>query len=226
MRRVVVAIVLSGALTAMSLGGTIYAPGKPLDPPKPPVPPEAAHLVDLAEFAPDLILDIRYARPDNFTNEVLYPVARALCARGTAEKLMIARDALAAQGYRIIIWDAYRPVSVQQRMWDLIKDPRYVGDPSKGTARHARACAVDLTLADQDGRPLEMPTGFDDFSPQASADWPGHPPGIKARALALRKAMLDAGFAYNPAEWWHFSDKEWDSYPVLDLPLDTPVPQP
>ncbi len=226
MRRLVIAFLLSGVLVTLHLSGVTHAPGAPPEPPRPPVPPAAEHLVDLAEFLPDLVLDIRYARPDNFTGETLYPVARALCARGTAEKLAAAKEALAAQGYRLIIWDAYRPVSVQQRMWDLIQDPRYIGDPSKGTARHARACAIDLTLADQDGRPLEMPTGFDDFSPQASADWPGHPPDLKARALLLRRAMLDAGFTYNSSEWWHFSDKEWDSYPVLDLPLDVPVPKP
>src|SRR4030042_2160355 len=131
------------------IGGTLHAPGRP---PRPPSDPRAQHLVDLGEYSPDLAFDIRYATPDNFAGKVFYPVARALLARGTAVKLMKAKAALAEHGYGLLIWDAYRPRSVQQEMWDLVQDPRYVGDPSKGK-RHARACAVDLTLTDGGGRP-------------------------------------------------------------------------
>lgn len=203
-------------------GGTLHAPGKP---PRPPSHPQAAHLVDLAEYAPDLLFDIRYATPANFTGRVLYPVPRALLARGTAEKLIKAKAVLAEHGYGLLIWDAYRPLSVQQEMWDLIQDPRYVGDPSKGT-RHSRACAVDLTLIDLNGRPVAMPTDFDHFGPEARVDWPGHPPDVRARALLLRDAMTAAGFRPSTTEWWHFSDTDWPSYPELDLPVDAPVPEP
>jgi len=86
------------------------------------VPAEAAHLVDLEEFIPDLILDIRYARDDNTFERVLYPVARALCARGTAVKLARAQQALAASGFRLILWDSYRPESVQRQMWAMVPD--------------------------------------------------------------------------------------------------------
>ncbi len=125
----------------------------------------------------------------------------------------------------LLIWDAYRPLSVQQEMWDLIQDPRYVGDPAKGT-RHARACAVDLTLTDREGSPVAMPTGFDHFGPEAGVDCPGHPPDVRARALLLRQAMMAAGFRPSSTEWWHFSDVEWELYPELDLPLDVAVPEP
>lgn|GEM_PF-3487104 len=210
------------AVTTWPLIDQVEAPASP---PRPPAHPEAGHLVDLAEYAPDLLFDIRYARPDNFTGKVLYPVARALLARGTAEKLIEAKAALAAQGYRLLIWDAYRPLSVQQEMWDLVQDPRYVGDPSKGV-RHARACAVDLTLADAGGRPVAMPSGFDHFGPEAGVDWPGHPPEVRARALLLRDAMVAAGFRPSTTEWWHFSDSDWQLYPELDLPVDVAVPAP
>lgn len=189
------------------------------------VPAAAAHLVDLAEFMPDLILDIRYAREDNAFRRVMYPVARALCARGTAQKLAHAQRLLAASGYRLILWDSYRPESVQRQMWAVLPDTRYVADPAVGS-KHSRAAAVDVSLADLDGQQLEMPTDHDFFGPEASPSWPHHPQEIKRRAAILADAMRAAGFFQGTTEWWHFVDTEYARYPLLDLPLDIPVPLP
>jgi D-alanyl-D-alanine dipeptidase len=188
-------------------------------------PPVAAHLVDLRQYAPDLLFDLRYARPDNVFAETLYPLARPLATRGTAAKLVAAQRALAAAGYRLVVWDAYRPLSVQKRMFELFPDERYVADPGLGS-KHNRAAAVDVTLASPDGTPLTMPSAYDWFGPEARLDWPGHPSEVLHRAKLLQQAMFDAGFVGAIHEWWHFADRDWEQYPVLDLPLDVAVPTP
>lgn len=189
------------------------------------VPAAAAHLVDLREFIPDLIFDLRYAREDNYFGRAFYALPRALCTRGTALKLAHAQRLLAASGYRLILWDSYRPESVQRQMWAILPDTRYVADPAVGS-RHSRAAAVDVTLADADGNPLEMPTGHDFFGPEASPSWPHHPPEIARRAAILAAAMKAAGFVQGTTEWWHFVDADYLRYPLLDLPLDVRVPPP
>jgi D-alanyl-D-alanine dipeptidase len=183
------------------------------------------HLVDLAEFAPQVILDIRYATDRNVAGRELYPAPRALLARGTAHKLVAAAEALRAQGYGLVVWDAYRPLSVQRILWEIKPDPRFVADPAVGS-RHNRAAAVDVTLVRLDGQPLAMPSDFDAFGPEADPAWEGHPREVREIALTLRQVMTDNGFLINPAEWWHFSDEEWRRYPILDLPLTVRVPAP
>ena len=229
--RLLVLVTLTLALLLFGGAGPSQAPGRPFVPAMPlpgtppAVPAEAAHLVDLAEYAPELILDIRYAREDNAFEQAFYSEARALLARGTAAKLRRAADALAEQGYLLVVWDAYRPLSVQRAMWRKVPDPRYVADPARGS-RHNRAAAVDVTLADRSGELLAMPTDFDGFGPAADLAWDQHPAEVRARAMTLRQAMREAGFLPYSAEWWHFSDKEWANYQLLDIPLDTPVPRP
>jgi D-alanyl-D-alanine dipeptidase len=187
------------------------------------VPPAALHLVDLREFAPGVLFDLRYTQADNFFGQALYSVAAPLLARDTARKLVAAQAWLRERGYGLLVWDAYRPLSVQARMWALMPDERYVARPELGS-RHNRAAAVDVTLVDALGREVAMPTPYDTFTPQAAAECPSLAPEVRARALLLRLAMTVAGFTFNPAEWWHFSDRAWENYPLLDLPLGVPVP--
>ncbi|MGH9905385.1 MAG: M15 family metallopeptidase [Pyrinomonadaceae bacterium] len=99
-------------------------------------------LVNVAEFIPGVLFDIRYATENNFTKHVLY--ARARCY--------------------------YRPLSVQKRLWRLVPDERYVADPQKGS-RHNRGAAVDVSLVDASGRELPMPTDYDDFTERAHRDY-------------------------------------------------------
>jgi len=228
-------LILLTVLLTWHGGRQLLAPGHPVPPAGPgqdpsggqprEVLPEAEHLVDLAELAPEIILDLRYARADNILGRPLYEQPRALLARGTAHKLINAAEALRREGWAMVVWDAYRPLSVQRLLWQAMPDPRFVADPAIGS-RHNRAAAVDVTLIRLDGGPLPMPTDFDHFGPEARADWAGHPQEVRAVALRLREIMIDSGFFINPDEWWHFSDEEWRRYPLLDLPLDTVVPAP
>jgi D-alanyl-D-alanine dipeptidase len=180
-------------------------------------------LVDVAVHVPDAVLDIRYATADNITGRPLYPVARCLLLQEVAGRLGRAAVALRRQGFRLLLYDCYRPLSVQRELWKAMPQRGYVADPATGS-HHNRGAAVDLALADLEGTPVEMPTGFDAFGPHARA-WTTE--GISRAARdhrdSLRRAMTEAGFAVNPMEWWHFAIPGAASLPLLDLPLDAPA---
>jgi len=175
-------------------------------------------LVDVSAVVPDAVLDLRYATPRNLAGRPLYPVARCLLLRPVAERLAAAARKLRAQGYRIVLWDCYRPASVHAELWRVHPHPGSVADPARGS-HHSRAAAVDLSLASADGAPLPMPTDFDAFGSRASADAVGIPEEMRRRRDILRGAMEAAGFAVNPREWWHFAWRGAARLPILDEPL-------
>lgn len=165
-----------------------------------------------------IALEMRYAKPDNFLHEAVYPCARCLLRPETAAALERVEAALAKDGRHLKLWDCYRPRSVQLAMWKLVPDPRFVADPSKGSV-HNRGGAVDATLVDSTGNELLMPTHHDDFTPAAYADAPASPEAAANRAL-LTKAMAAEGFTVMPTEWWHFDYAGSRSWPLLgDAPL-------
>lgn len=180
----------------------------------------ARELVDLDSLGAGFRFDLRYATPDNFVHATLYPVAKAYLHRDAARALVEVQHDLAAQGLGLKIFDAYRPLSVQQRMWDLIHDDRYVSNPAINAGRHTRGTAVDLTLVDREGKDLPMPTPFDDFTERAHRDAPGIPADAAHNAKVLEAAMIKHGFLPYPFEWWHFDHRDWKKHPPLDVPLD------
>jgi len=177
-------------------------------------------LVDLSKLDAGFRFDLRYATPDNFTKVTLYPVARAYLHRSVAEALVKVQQELAAQGLGLKIFDAYRPLSVQQRMWDLIHDDRYVSNPALNAGRHTRGTAVDITLVDKDGKELPMPTPFDDFTERAHRDAAGIPAEAARNSKRLEEIMQKHGFLPYPFEWWHFDFHDWKSHPPLDVPIE------
>src|SRR5439155_19902064 len=157
-------------------------------------------------------VDIRYATADNFTHQQLYAHARCLLHEAVARRLADVQRELRARGLGLVVYDCYRPLSVQRKMWALVPDERYVSDPAKGS-RHNRGAAVDLALVDKRGRVLPMPSGYDEFTERAHRDFAG---GSDARAIEARKnrALLDEvmtrhGFVGLPTEWWHYDAAEW-----------------
>ncbi len=175
-------------------------------------------LVDLASLDTTLRFDIRYATADNFTGAAVYPAARALLRHEAAVALIAVQQELRAEGLGLLIWDAYRPLSVQGIFWSLVPDERYVADPAKGS-RHNRGAAVDLTLCDLEGRPLPMPTAFDDFSERAHRDARDWTEEQRRNSERLQSAMERHGFTGLPTEWWHYDLSGWQRYGVLDMPL-------
>lgn len=180
----------------------------------------APDLVDAASSVPGLSVELRYATEDNFLGKAVYPEkARCLLLKPVAARLATVARALASSGYRLRVWDCYRPLHVQWAMWRLVPRKGYVANPQTGS-NHNRGAAVDLTLEQADGTPVEMPTPFDTFGPAAHhASTAGTPQAREHREL-LRKAMVDAGFRPNRMEWWHYDAPEARHAPVLDVPLE------
>lgn len=172
-------------------------------------------LVSLLELVPRPLLELRYASPYNFLGAVLYPELQPQLRCPVAMALQQVQQDLAGEGLGLKVWDAYRPLAVQQRMWDAIRDPRYVSDPAVNAGRHTRGTAVDVTLIDRRGRELPMPTDFDDFSQAAHQDAPGISTERAANAALLRRAMERRGFVSFATEWWHFDWKDWQELPVV-----------
>lgn len=177
-------------------------------------------LVDVETLPRPPKLDVRYATTANFTHQRLYPQAKVFLHRDTAKALAAVQADLAKEGLGLKIFDGYRPLSVQQRMWDLIRDERYVSNPAVNRGRHTRGTAVDVTLVDAKGRELPMGTGYDDFSEKAHANFAALPESVKRNRARLAAAMTRHGFEAYPFEWWHFDLKGWKRYPVLDVGID------
>lgn len=173
---------------------------------------------DIEDLAPGVILDIRYAGTENFTHQAVYPCARCLLRQRVAERLARVAKGLEKKGYRLVIYDCYRPLSVQWRFWELVPDPRFVADPRTGS-KHNRGAAVDVGLADLDGNVLEMPSEFDEFSERAHRNFQNASPRALLHRSILSDAMTGAGFLPNNEEWWHFDSPEWEIYPISDDPL-------
>ena len=175
-----------------------------------------ADLVDLATLDPAIRLDIRYAGSDNFMGLPLYERAAAYMQRPAAEAVARAAKVLEAQGYGLLIHDAYRPWFVTWMFWEATppEDHMFVADPAQGS-RHNRGCAVDLTLYDlKTGQPVQMPGRYDEMSGRSYADFIGGTTKQRALRAVLREAMTAQGFEVYPEEWWHFDYKDWRDYGI------------
>jgi D-alanyl-D-alanine dipeptidase len=178
-------------------------------------------LVDVQTLEPGIRLDIRYAGPNNFTGRPLCPDSRALLQRPAAQALARAHRDLSAEGYGILVYDAYRPWSVTRALWEAAtpeqRQAGFVADPAKGS-KHNRGCAVDVGLYRLDsGRLVPMPSGYDEFSGRAHPDYRGGTADARRARDLLRKAMEVQGFQVSRVEWWHYDYRDWRAYPILDL---------
>lgn len=178
----------------------------------------APDLVELQPLDSTIHLDIRYATTDNFMGVQFYDQPRAFLQRPAAEALLRVQRRLQAQGCGLLIHDAYRPWYVTRMFWDATPESQkiFVANPRNGS-RHNRGCAVDLTLYHlADGRPVEMVSGYDEFTDRAYPAYPGGTAQQRYHRELLRRAMEAEGFANYPAEWWHYDYHNWRRYPILN----------
>ncbi|MGE5441247.1 MAG: M15 family metallopeptidase [Bacteroidota bacterium] len=160
--------------------------------------------------------DVRYATPDNFTHKVLYPTANVYLRKAAALKLHEAEmELMKKYNLRLKVFDGYRPLSVQKKLWEIMPDSRYVANPKNGS-RHNRGAAVDLTLIDSTGRELEMGTPYDDFTDKAHRDYRDLPENVLNNRKLLEDIMVKYGFEPLSTEWWHFDYSGWKNYSILD----------
>ena len=184
-------------------------------PPVLPIRPADDELLRVQEDLPGIRVDLRYAGENNFTGRVIYDFSEAWLRYGTVQKLRTTEESLNAQGYELLIWDAFRPQSAQYVLWSVVPDPVYVANPYGGHSGHSNGGTVDITLVSLDGSPVEMPSGFDEFSPLADRDYSDVSPAAAEHARILERAMVVAGFVPYAGEWWHYADS--DAYPYEDL---------
>ena len=161
--------------------------------------------------------EIRYATRTNFTGEQLYPFPAAYVRKQLIPHLEQIQRELASKGLALKIYDGYRPLPIQQKMWDLIRDERFVSNPAVNRGRHTRGTAVDVTLVDKVGRPVPMPSDFDEFSPRAAVNYRGGTPEERRNRDLLQRVMIRHGFLSYPDEWWHFDFKGWENLPPMSI---------
>ena len=174
--------------------------------------PALEDFVRVLDYIPDMYQELKYATDRNFTGQVIYDFSDAYLRYGTVKKLAAVCNDLAELGLSLKIWDGFRPVSAQFKLWEVCPDPTFVANPEKGFSSHSRGNTVDVTLVDGDGNELEMPSEFDDFSAKANRDFSDCTETAAAHAQLLEVLMEKHGFYGYFDEWWHFYDN--DQYPV------------
>ena len=174
--------------------------------------PAPEDFVRVLDYIPGMYQELKYATDQNFTGQVIYDFSDAYLRYSTVKKLAAVCDDLAELGLSLKIWDGFRPVGAQFKLWEVCPDPTFVANPEKGYSSHSRGNTVDVTLVDKDGNELEMPSEFDDFSAKANRDFSDCTEDAAAHAQLLEILMEKHGFYGYFDEWWHFYDN--DQYPV------------
>ena len=164
---------------------------------------------------PSAIISLAYATTNNFTGKVIYPKnAKAVLAAKAMPLLVTASELAKAQGYRLKIFDAFRPRWVQQKLWDACPDANYIMPPAKGSP-HSRGVAIDLTLATAQGKELDMGAGFDEFAAISHHGNPQITATQAANRYTLMGIMVTAGWDFYRNEWWHYQLFDAKTYPFL-----------
>ena len=177
-------------------------------------------LVNLEQFIPGVVLDIRYATTNNFTKEKIYNLARAYARKPVAEAVKKAQAEFNKQGLGIKIFDAYRPYKATVKFYEVYHDTTYVASPYRGS-RHNRGCAIDMTIFDlKTGEDLPMPTEYDSFRKEAWPSTPVKDPVINKNRDLIISVVQKHGFTVNGSEWWHFDFIGWQKFDVMDISFE------
>ncbi len=173
----------------------------------------ASPLVEITP-ADGVVLALAYATAENFTGQPVYRKARCYLHADAARCLENAIVLAGRLGYRLKVFDGFRPAEAQQILWDFCPDPAFLADPKKGSP-HSRGVAVDLTLIDGKGTELDMGTPFDAFTPLSHHGNGDVTPEAQRNRLLLLGLMTDAGWDFYRNEWWHYQLFEARRYPLL-----------
>ena len=172
--------------------------------------------VNLKEYSTDFVYDMKYATEANFLKAKVYDCAECFLRLKTVKALVKANSKFMKLGYKIKIYDCYRPLDVQKKMWAIVSNPIYVANPSKGSI-HNRGGALDITLVDNNGKELDMGTPFDFFGPEASHDYKGFSKEIIENRALFKKIMIGSKFQSFDSEWWHYNLKNAKLDPISNF---------
>lgn len=162
------------------------------------------NLVEITEQDRNIVLELAYATEHNITGAPLYKSAKAFLHPEAASLLEEAIRLAAQLGLRIKIFDAFRPLEVQQALWDSNPDPNFISNPEAGSIPHCRGVAVDLTLIDDQGSELDMGTGFDAFTSLSHHGNAEISVQAQRNRYLLMGIMTTAGWDFYRNEWWHY----------------------
>ena len=164
---------------------------------------QQSDFVRLKDLSHDFVYELKYATPDNFLKQAVYDCGECYLRKSTAEALVKANEAFKQLGYRIKLFDCYRPLSVQKKMWKILPGTHYVANPAKGS-KHNRGAAVDLTLVDAEGKELNMGTPFDFFGKEAHHTYTEHSKEVLENRKLLKETLNKYNFKSIYSEWWHY----------------------
>lgn len=177
-------------------------------------------LVDLKLYLPDAQYEQLFNTESNVTGEPLYGRSIALLQRDTAKKLVKAYERFKADGYTLKIYDAYRPLSAQRRLFEIVQNKHWIADPSTTASNHNRGCAVDIALIDDaTGLVLEFPTPMHTFTEEAARTCKTWTEEQAANVEYMTGVMSECGFNSIKSEWWHFSDTNSKKFMTTDIDL-------
>jgi D-alanyl-D-alanine dipeptidase len=177
------------------------------------------NLVDVSLYNDDILIDMLMAKEGSIAGGNVYGQEICLLQKGTLDKLLKAQELFAADGYSIIIYDAYRPYSVTCIMYDIHKDGTYVAGKRFGSI-HNKGAAVDMSIVDNStGIPLEMPSPIHTLDSTSNRSNPNMSAEAKKNMNYMAEIMKKSGFSTIASEWWHFSDTASDEYMLTDHDL-------
>lgn len=175
--------------------------------------------VDLSQY--DVKVSMKLSTSDTSINQPFYNRNLCLLQYDTVLMLKKAIEKFKKDGYTVVIYDAYRPTSVQQRWFDVVRVHKWVADPSRGMGGvHDRGTAIDMSLIDKDGNELEMPTPMHTFTEESARASETMTETARANMNYMTNVMWSCGFTYIGSEWWHFQNKNTQEYLPTDHPID------
>ena len=205
---------------------------------------EEAGLVDIRTRVPDISQQIRYAGPDNFTGGPVegYNAPRCYLREPAAQALQRVERSLRKDGFRLQLFDCYRPAravrhfvrwaadlqdqGTKARHYPNLDKSALLGEYIAPVSGHSRGATLDVTLLDCSGgqgsacAPVDMGTEFDFFDPRANTDSPLVTPLQRDNRQRLVRAMAEQGFKNYPLEWWHFTLASDRSQLLYDIPIE------
>ncbi len=163
--------------------------------------------VNLKDYSKEFVYEMKYATVNNFLNAKVYDCDECYLRFKTIKALLIVNKKFIKKGFRIKLFDCYRPLDIQKKMWSIVSNPKYVADPKKGSI-HNRGGAVDITLVDLKGNELDMGTPFDFFGIEAGHKYKSFSVEVLKNRKLLRKIMTKNNFVAFESEWWHYNLKD------------------
>ena len=171
-------------------------------------------LIEITEEIYDVSIELAYARSDNFTGKKIYKNNKCFIHEDALPKLLSAIYLANSLGYRFKIYDAYRPSSAQQALWDFCPDKNFITPPDKGSP-HSRGIAIDLTLM-KNNEIIDMGTSFDYLYKKSHHGNTEISIDCQKNRMILLGIMTAAGWDFYENEWWHYQLHNSKTWPLIN----------